>query len=342
MKNFFLITMFVITIPVYPFCQATDNPLFRTTEPLDISFSMSIKTVRNSKADSVYFKEKLYYHNKAGTDSIKIGLKRRGNFRLQQCYFPPLWMKIEKKNSNNTLFEGNKKLKLVLPCNSHAGSNDLILREYLCYKLYEAITLFAFETRLVNIDLTEQKGKKRKNYQLKGILIEDINRTAIRCGAKAAKDAKVLPGALNDTCALRFDLFQLLIANTDWSKGYQHNSKLIYQNSKYIPIPYDFDMSGLVDAPYSIVSQVGNDQLPIENVKQRYYRGFCASNETTNFIRKEFLSNEEKLLAVPDEIKGSLSDKEITGIKEYLKQFFEILKDDHLFQQKVVDGCRVH
>src|SRR3954470_12530417 len=92
--------------------QVDKDPLFDTSDPLDIAFSMSIKAIKNSKVDSLYFKYNMYYRNDAGvTDSIKMGLKRRGNFRLRECYFPPLWMKIEKKNAKNTLFEGNKKLK---------------------------------------------------------------------------------------------------------------------------------------------------------------------------------------------------------------------------------------
>jgi hypothetical protein len=337
-----ILAIIVCCLPfITAFTQVKTDALFTTTVPLDIGFSISIKTIKKSKADSVYFEEKLYYRNEAGgNDSVKIGLKRRGNFRLQQCFFPPLWIKINKKNGKNTLFEGNKKLKLVMPCNRNSESNDLILHEYLCYKLYEAITFYCFKSRLVNIDFTDEKGKKNQDYQLKGILIEDVDKTAKRCGGKAASTAKINAKALNDTCALRFDLFQLLIANTDWSKGFQHNSKLIYHHSKYIPLPYDFDMSGVVDAPYSVVSQVGAEQLPIENVRERYYRGFCASNETTQFVRNEFLLNEEKLLAVPDELKGSLSDKEIKNLKSYLEEFFEILKDDDQFGEQILSRCR--
>ena len=99
-------------------------------------------------------------------------------------------------------------------------------------------------------------------------------------------------------------------------------------------------MSGVVDAPYSVVSQVGDDKLPIDDVKERYYRGYCTSNEITQFVRHEFLSKEEKLMAVPDELKGMLSNKEIEVIKTYLEEFFEILKHDKSFESEVVSKCR--
>src|SRR4051812_46856796 len=127
----FLITIVFIHSVLGAFTQVETDALFSTTDPLDIALSISIKTIKNTKVDTLYFKEKMYYGNAAGiTDSIDIGLKRRGNFRLKNCYFPPLWIKIDKKNAKNSLFEGNKKLKLVMPCN-RPGNSDLIFREYL-------------------------------------------------------------------------------------------------------------------------------------------------------------------------------------------------------------------
>jgi len=326
---------------VQVWAQADQDILFSTTDPLHIAFRLSIKTIKNEKFDTVYFKEKLYFDNIAGgSDSIDIGVKRRGNFRLQNCYFPPLWIKIDKKLSTNTVFQGHKKLKLVMPCDERSLSQELILREYLCYKLFDIITDDCFESRLVNVDFTEERGKKTKTYQIRGILIEDVAKTAKRISGKVSTNPSVIPADLNDTAALRFDLFQLLIANTDFSKGYQHNSKLIYRDTKYIPLPYDFDMSGVVDAPYAVVSKVGEEQLPIESVTERYYRGYCASKETTDFVRGEFISKKESLLAAPDELKGSLSDKEIEHLKSYLKEFFAILEKDNLFEHEVLSRCR--
>src|SRR5438045_3565206 len=117
MKNIFIIIALslICTIAV----AQSDDLLFSDRTPLNIGFSMSIKKVAGSKGDSECIAHKLYYANTNGTkDTIDAGLKARGNFRLQNCFFPPLWMKIDKKNAKGTLFEGNKKLKLVLPCDN--------------------------------------------------------------------------------------------------------------------------------------------------------------------------------------------------------------------------------
>ena len=323
------------------FGQHRPDPLFNTAVPVDIALSISVQQLKKSNGDSTWVSDKLYYRNKAGlNDSLKIDLKSRGKFRLNNCYYPPLWIKIDKKVAKETEFEGNKKLKLVMPCDNQRRSSALILREYLCYKLYEAISPYTFRTRLVNIDLTERRGKKQKNATLKGILIEDLDKVAKRLDAEVEKKP-ILPWDLQDTTALRFYMFELLIANTDWSTSAQHNAKLIRQHSgSVIAIPYDFDMSGVVNAPYSFVSLAGDEVLPIDKVTERLYRGFCRSPEVTQFVRNELLANKEKLLSVPDLLKGELDDKEIRDIKRYLEDFFDILRTDFMFRIHVLEKCR--
>ena len=321
--------------------QEKSETLFNDSAPLDIALTISVRAIKKTKGDTSYIGHRLYYRNAAGLmDSVHAGLRARGNSRMDICYFPPLWIKMGKSQAKGTLFEGNRKLKLVLPCLNRSESNDLILREYLCYKLYEVVSNYAFKTRLVNVDLTEVLRNKRKTYQQKGILIEDVKKTAERFDAKPLNDTRINVTALRDTMALRFDLFQYMIANTDWSQNLQHNSKLIYRQQTVIAIPYDFDMSGLVNASYAVVSQVNGEQLPIQSVTDRFYKGYCQPEGVTEFVRKEFVSNEQTFMSVPDEVNGQLTEKEIDDVKSYLSEFFVILKDDDLFRNRILLKCQ--
>lgn len=324
------------------FGQTGSGSLFASSTPLHITLSVSFDKVRNSKKDSTYLKEKLYYQNFTGTlDSMDVGIKGRGNYRLKECYYPPLWMKLKKSDAKGTVFEGNKKLKVVLPCDNRESSNALILKEFLCYKLYEEISPYAFLTRLADIDLTELRKNKNKQSKVTGIFIEDVEKTAIRLHAKALKNVRLTPGTLNDTSAARFELFQYLISNTDWSVPYQHNSKLFVINTNNVfSIPYDFDMSGIVDAPYAVVSEVNGELLDISHVTERLYRGYCHPAEVMEYVRKEFLTKEEKLMSVPDLLKGYLPDKEIKKIKNYIEEFFDTIKDTRSFKYHILDKCR--
>ena len=66
-----------------------------------------------------------------------------------------------------------------------------------------------------------------------------------------------------------------MIGNTDYSSAYQHNEKLMFVDGmNAIPVPYDFDMSGLVDTNYAVVSQVQGENCRLTDVARRLYRGF--------------------------------------------------------------------
>ncbi len=51
----------------------------------------------------------------------------------------------------------------------------------MAYRLYELISPYHYNVRLLDIDFTEPKGGKVKSYKLKGFFIEDIDklRTAV-------------------------------------------------------------------------------------------------------------------------------------------------------------------
>jgi hypothetical protein len=325
------------------FAQNVSDTFFTSQTPLKIALAVSLKDVEKSRKDSDYLKQLLFYQRSDNTmDSIKVGIKERGNFRSRECYFPPLWIKIKPKDAKGTPFEGNRRLKLVLPCYDRNNKNDLILKEFLCYKLFEEVTPYSFQTRLAEVDLSVLKKNSRSSSELKGIFIEDINRIAKRMDARVLKDLKIHPKALDDTVAARFELFQFMISNTDWSTVHQHNTKLIVQGpNKYISIMYDFDMSGLVDAPYSVVSVINGEKLPVEHVTERLYRGFCRDPDVVEFVRQEYISKEEKYLSIPDQLSNEFNADELKDIKDYLKDFFTILKDDQLFKTKVLDQCRL-
>jgi hypothetical protein len=324
--------------------QGTSDRLFKDAIPLDIALKVSIKEVKDSKGDTTYDAHLLYYRNSKGTyDSVKAELKTRGKFRLEQCYFPPLSLKFQKGDLKGTVFEGNKSLKLVMPCKTQSESNDLIVREFLCYKLYEIITPYCFQTRLVNIDFTEVQKKKEKSFQLKGILVEDADKTAKRFGGKILDKVTATPNVLQDTADLVLSLFQYMISNTDWSSMYQHNIKLMQKGAKdlLIPITYDFDMSGLVDAPYAEVSETTEGAIGEQSsVRDRIYRGWCRPDEITQYVRNDFISKESKLLAAVDALATQLSTKQIEEIKKYLGEFFKTLKDDDEFRKLITSQCR--
>ena len=69
-------------------------------------------------------------------------------------------------------------------------------------------------------------------------------------------------------------------------------------------------MSGLVDASYSVVSQIGDQELGITKVTQRLYRGFERTPAEYQKVRQEYLAHKGEMLAIMDryqEYKGGPS-----------------------------------
>jgi len=318
------------------------SELFKNQNILPIKLNYSNKELKKNTNDSTYVKATmLYLTDDELWKTIEVKLRVRGHNRLENCYFSPLKIKIKKSIATATLFENDTELKLVLPCLVQKDNNDNIIKEFMAYKLYEKISPYHFKTRLVDLDYTEMRADKEKKYQLKGILIEDIEKVAERLNGKVLKRS-VHPLEQDDTCSIQNDFFQFMIGNTDFSVAHQHNQKLLFIDKKTFPVPYDFDMSGLVDASYGVVSKIQNENLNITYVTERLYRGFKREEVIYEQVRKEYLDNKDQLLQIVDNLESNFENtQEFSKAKNYILSFFDILSDDQKFQKVIIGKSRI-
>ena len=344
-----VLIFFQLTATSFLFAQDLNNSedsenisiLFKEQSVLPIKLSYSNKELKKYTNDSTYIKTILSYKNENEEwKELDVEIRARGKFRRKNCYFPPVKIKIKKSDSKGTLFKGNKKLKLVVPCKLESGKNDDVIKEYIAYKLYEVISPYSFNTRLVDISLTEIRGKKIKEHQIKGFLIEDDKKVAKRHNGKIVK-ASIHPLGQDDITCVQHSFFQFMIGNVDFSIARQHNAKLLYIDKKIFPIPYDFDMCGLVDASYSVVSQTQNNSIHIESVTQRQYRGLKRKRVYIEQVRQEFLNNKEQMLEIVDSFKTSFeSQKEFEKAKSFIADFFQILLNNARFDEEILSELR--
>jgi hypothetical protein len=312
------------------------SQLFLETTPLEMKLSYSNKELRKDTNDSTLIDTELKYKHNGKWEQLSVRLRARGNFRRAECYFPPVKMKIKKSAAKGGLFEGNKSLKLVLPCMIESNMNDNILQEYLAYKLYEVISPYHFKTRRVKLSFEEKKGKKIKTHELEGFLIEDDKLVAKRFDGKVF-ERFIHPLAMDAQSSVENAFFQYLIGNTDFSVAYQHNGKLLYVDKKIIPLPYDFDMSGLVDASYATV----NTTLGIKSVTDRVYRGFKRDESVMKAVREHYISKKNDMMAAIDAMAPEFdSSKELDATKEFVSSFYEVLGDDKKFTKQIVEKVR--
>ncbi len=312
------------------------DELYKNQSPLEIKLGYSNKDLNRNTDDTTFITTTMSYNHEKKWSDIEVNLRARGNFRRNKCYFPPVKMKIKKNQYSETLFDGNKTMKLVLPCLIENENNDNVLQEFIAYKIYEKISPFHFKTRRVNIEFTEPKGKKTKMFQLKGFLIEDDKRVAKRHEGKVM-ERFIHPMAMQHLTSVQNAFFQFLLGNTDFSVAYQHNGKLLYVDKEIIPLPYDFDMTGWVNPSYATV----NTTLGINSVKDRKYRGFKREQQYFDEVRDQFLNKKDMLMEMVASFESEFSDpKEFQNMVEFMGSLYEVLEDNSKFEKAIVAEAR--
>ena len=138
--------------------EASVTPLFEDQQTLSLKLTTSIKDIKKKTNDSTYLPAHLYVKNASGGwDSIQIDIRARGIFRRKNCYFAPIRIKVSKEHAKGTILQGNRNLKLVMPCQNSNDKNALVIKEFMCYKMYEKITPYYFKTRMVNLDFSNPR-----------------------------------------------------------------------------------------------------------------------------------------------------------------------------------------
>jgi hypothetical protein len=352
--------------------KAQSSNLFQSKSPLPLKLEYSKKQLKKETDKKTHILSELIYENGATWDTLPITLRARGNFRRANCFFPPIKLYLKKGTTIETLFEGHKNFKLVLPCLLENRSNDDVLKEYLAYKFYEVLADIHFKTRLASIEYLDTRGKKSeihplaaflpkpslneindyggeeafasrkpKKYSLQAIIIEDDKVVAKRHNAKVLKRF-MHPLNQEETTSITNAFFQYMIGNTDFSTAYQHNQKLLFKDGQSLPLPYDFDMSGLVDASYAVVSNIQNNPLDITEVTQRQYRGFKRNLASFEQVRQHFLQKQPEILKLLTQHEPLFKDKSsYRKAKEFIDGFFTIINDNTQFSKNIVQVARI-
>jgi hypothetical protein len=127
-----------------------------------------------------------------------------------------------------------------------------------------------------------------------------------------------------------------MIGNADYSVSLGHNYKIIYLDEKFLVLPYDFDLAGLVNADYGKSSDVQNLRFMGDHPAERVYRDFPRDPALVEKIRQEYLSNKEAIFEELERTKGFFDNEDDYAEAElYLTKFFQVLEDDKKFNRLI-------
>jgi hypothetical protein len=270
--------------------------------------------------------------------SEEIRVQPRGIYRKFNCDIAALMLNF--KNTSSPKLSPLKKLKLVGGCRIGSGNEDLLLKEYLVYKVYNLLSIMSFRVRLLHINYNDSK-QKYKPYSQYAFLIEDMKDLSARNNYVEIKKKVFARDGTDREQMTLVNLFQYMIGNTDWSIPNYHNIKLMVPKTdtfaKPYVVPYDFDYAGLVNAPYA----VPNSHLSITSVTERYYKGFSRTMdellETVALFKERkdvIMFNINSFLLLNTRVKNEMIS--------YLEEFYEIIDDKKSVRSIFISNARAN
>lgn len=324
-----------------PAAAQSPKPLFASSDPVQLTIRAPLSTIiRNRQRQEPV----------SGTltdptgNALPVTLGLRGITRrtAEICDFPPLRVNFVGTPPVGSLFAGQNKLKLVTHCRNSASFQQHVLLEYAAYRMYNLLTPRSFGVRLANITYVDADGRQIASRP--GFFIEELKDVARRNGTVETHGGERIPVSwLSPADSGRYALFQHMIGNHDWSMRAGpagddccHNAPLIGPQSPgaVMPIPYDFDFSGMVGAPYATPP----DELGISDVRQRSYRGYCMHNAAVLAAARQMRGARPQLLAILAQTPGLAARAQQTAAA-YLERFFADISTDANVSAKVLSHC---
>lgn len=320
-------------------------PLFSAEDTLRIEIAGPLTTLMRERSDTDYYDGTLKVATADGEElELSLKFRARGNFRRERdtCRFPPVRLNLRKSELADTVFADQNILKLVTHCRPGSDAYEQYpIKEYLAYKIFEMHSPQAFRTRLLRINWvdTERDNRAEERY---GFVIEHKDHLAERLEAVPFEASKSSYRNLDARSAAVVAMFQYLIGNTDFSMvagpeddSCCHNGILLEPASGVqIPVPYDFDFSGFVNAPYA----TPDPRFRINRVTRRLYRGHCSLNGEVEAVAALFSAQEG---AVMDMVRTrpELSDRSRKRALSFLEKFYKDIGDPRRIESQLIKKC---
>ncbi|MEO5891021.1 MAG: hypothetical protein ABIQ31_12250 [Ferruginibacter sp.] len=266
----------------------------------------------------------------------EVEINARGEFRREKCDMPPIIVNF--RTGNAAAMSKLGRLKLVWPCVNSPYDEQLILKEFIGYKIYNLLTEKSFRVRLVRIQCNDMRAKI-KPFTVFAFFIEDVDDMA-----KRSKCVEIQTGIYQTEQTDREQttlvaLFEYMIGNTDWSVPNRQNVKLMGSKKDTLGhmfvVPYDFDYSGLVNARYAVpVADFGQT-----TIRQRMYRGFPRTLKELQASLQIFRDQRPAIDSLINNFK-QLTPANKKDISKYLGEFFETIKRDGNIRFNFIEKAR--
>ncbi|MDQ2666445.1 MAG: hypothetical protein M3Z05_10580 [Gemmatimonadota bacterium] len=313
--------------------------LFTSEAPLAVTFTANWDRLRGDKGETSPWRTATmaYTATDGKVVSTPLKVKTHGIWRLKHCNLPPLRLNFSNKETKHSVFHDLQKPKMVSTCKDNDGYEQLVLKEMQLYRVYQAVTPVSHRVRLLRVSYADSATGKADVTRY-AFLFEDPDEMADRLDGKLTK-AKGARSDDFDTDALAVAyVFEYFIGNLDFSFNGVHNAEIIVKSdgSTALPVAYDFDFSGAVNAPYATV----DPQFRSKRVIDRVFRGSCGILQAYPAAIARFRDRKDAIYALYHDPVGSLlAPGTIRESLEYFDQFYEDVKTPKDAESNVLSSC---
>jgi hypothetical protein len=328
--------------PAHSQLVSSFDSIFDDEAPLELRISAPLRELSRDDEDRPEYDSLIEFADPNGNEVvIEIEIRVRGRSRRENCGFPPLSLDFPRGDVSDTLFVGQNRLKLVTMCEPSDSFADYLRLEFLIYRMLNELTDRSFRVRWATVEYVYTDTNRPRSRIEPAFLIEADWEVADRLGMETVEIERIAGNELDAQYIALMSMFQFMIGNTDWAvirgplgEMCCHNGKVVARTGEpLLVLPYDFDNSGLVSAPYAEPSEI----LPISSVRQRVYRGLCVANDGISAAILLMNIRRERLVAILDD--DSISERRRERAVEYFNEFYEIVNDPEERQEQIYAAC---
>jgi hypothetical protein len=297
-------------------------------EGAEMTLAVDVAEMLGNRKSAKYFPAVL---TTSGGDTYKVKLRVRGRFRRMKCGVPPFKIEFQKPKLVASGLDTLDNIKVTIPCLEQNNGNELVVKEYLAYRMFEHLTPQSVRARLVKLTLKDTGADKKEDLDWTCIFIEDDDEVARRLNSTVIDHFGLPADTLEQTQYALTAMFQYFVGNTDWDYAMHRNVHVVQPKAggKALAIPYDFDFSGLVSAPYASPSV----ESGLKSVRGRFLMSEGLTEPPLREALKRLQDNREALLAICRS--KHLPKSASRNMTEFLSSFYEEISKSSTLPNKM-------
>jgi len=339
-----ILTLLPLALTAHAQDSKDHDPLFADDEILEVRLEGPFQMLQKERPDEVEAPGTFSFITADGAEiELDVNIRTRGNYRRKRmvCGFAPLRLNFRKTQTKDTLFDKQDKLKLVTHCKTASRRYEqTVLSEYLAYRVLNILTDRSFGARLLRITYVyTDSNREMESY---AILIEHKDRLEKRIGGKSIKTQRASIADIRPDDLNLASVFHYFLGNTDFSpvgtapdEDCCHNQVLLVnEDALDYTIPFDFDLTGFVNAPHATV----NPRFKLSSVRTRLYRGRCFNLEQLPATLDLFRANREEIESLIGNYSELLAPTR-RRIERYTAAFYKTINDPKRVEKEFVKKC---